>query len=141
MTKIIISCKETSERRIFENCQTLVNNLPWLHEKVNLFSGDWQNPTDSLHVSITSSKAFHELISFIELTIADTWIIIDIGSQILSTFNKTPDLSKKWKDITFQARLYGAKVYGNTLAFKKNSNDSAYKSASAFMKRFCDLYF
>ena len=123
MTKIIISCKETDERRMFENCRPLVDNLPWLHEKVNLFSGDWQNSNDSILTSIPSNKAFHELTSFIELAIAGTWIIIDVGPQIMATLNKTPAL---WKDITCQARLYGAEVHGNTLTFKKNSNASAF---------------
>ena len=134
MTKFIISCKEADEKRIYEGCRHLVDNLPWLHEKVNLFSGDWQNSNDSILISIPSNKAFHELTSFIELAIVGTCIIIDTGSQIMATFNKTPTLSEKWKDITTYVKLYGGTICGSTFVFHEESY------ASAFVKRFSDLF-
>ena len=137
---IIITCNETGKRRTYEICQPLSENLPWIQEKVKLFDGDWQTSNDSIQISIPSNECFRDLRLFIELTIENTWIIIDTG-KIMSIFRKTLSFSKKWKDITFYSQLYGSKVYGNTLVFFKNSNASASNSASAFINRFCSLYF
>ncbi len=139
MSNIIITCNENDERRTYEICQPLSENLPWIQEKVKLLDGIWSDKNDSIKIDIPSKEDFHNLKLFIELTQKGTWIIIDTG-MIMSCFQKTHCLSEKWKDIIYHAQLYGAKVYGNTLAFKKNSNASALKSASAFMKRFCDLF-
>lgn len=140
MIKIVINCKDTDERRIYENCQPLAESLPWIQEKVGLFDGDWQYLNHLLYITIPSNENFRELTALIEFTIADNWIIIDTGTRIMSVFSKTPSLSEKWEDIAFHARLYGAEVHGNILAFKKNSNSSASNSASAFVNRFCSLF-
>ncbi len=140
LKKMVIRCKETDERRTYEYCDPLAENLSWLQEKVKLFDGDYLYLNYLLYINIPSNENFRELTAFIEFTIADNWIIIDNGTRIMSVFSKTPNLSKKWDDITFHARLYGAEVHGNILAFKKNSNASASTSALAFIKRFCNLF-
>ena len=134
MTKIIINCRETGENRIYENCRPLTDNPSVLHKQVNLCSGDWQAFSNVIQISIPSKECFYELTSLIELSIEDTWIVITVENKIMSIFKKTPSLSEKWKDIISHATLYGGKVYGNTFVFQKCSN------ASAFNKRFCDLF-
>ena len=139
MTKIIISCKETDEKRIFENCQTLVDNLPWFHEKVGEFSGDWQTSNNSILISIPSKEFFHELTYAIELfelptSIKKHLIIVSVNSEVIATFEKTDALDEKWKDITIEVQLRGGKVIENKFEFKNHLN------ASAFVEEFTNKF-
>lgn len=139
MIKIVINCKDTDERRIYENCRLLSENLPSIQLETTRLGGDWKNLTDAIHINLPSQEGFHELAYCIETLeppafIEKDWIRITIRTKTMYVFRKTKDLSEKWKDITMQVRLYGGEIRGNTFVFQKDS------SASAFVKRFYNLF-
>lgn len=139
MFKIVMNCNETGETRTYENCRLLSENLPSIQLEATRLGGDWKNLTDAIHINLPSQEGFHELAYCIETLeppafIEKDWIRITIRTKTLCIFKKTKDLSEKWKDITMQVRLYGGEIRGNTFVFQKDS------SASAFVKRFCNLF-
>ena len=139
MFKFVINCNETGETRTYENCRLLSENLPSIQSETTRLGGDWQVVTDAIHINLPSREGFYELTYCIETLeapnfIEKDWILITIKTKNMYVFRKTKDLSKKWKDITMQVRLYGGIVHGNTFTFQKSSN------ASAFVKRFCNLF-
>ena len=128
MMNFIITCAETDERRIYEGCLHLVDNLPWLHKKVGEFSGDWQNLIDSIQISIPSEKLFHKLTYAIELfeLPKEHLIIVSVNSEVITTFERTDALDEKWKDITIEVDLHGGKVSENRFELKNLLNGSAF---------------
>ena len=139
MFKIVMNCNETGETRTYENCRLLSENLPSIQLEATRLGGDWKNLTDAIHINLPSQEGFHELAYCIETLeppafIEKDWIRITIRTKTMYVFRKTKDLSEKWKDITMQVRLYGGEIRGNTFVFQKDS------SASAFVKRFCNLF-
>ena len=139
MFKLLISCNETSEKRTYENCRLLSENLPSIQLEATRLGGDWRNLTDAIHINLPSQEVFYELTYCIETLVPPAfiekdWIRITIKTKTMYVFRKTKDLSEKWKDITYHVTLYGGIVHGNTFVFQKHSN------ASAFVKRFCNLF-
>ena len=139
MFKIVMNCNETGETRTYENCRLLSENLPSIQLEATRLGGDWKNLTDAIHINLPSQEGFYELAYCIETLeppafIEKDWIRITIRTKTMYVFRKTKDLSEKWKSIISQAGLYGGTVHGNTFVFQKHSN------ASAFVKRFCNLF-
>lgn len=136
---IILTCRESGERRVYENCRLLTDNLPLLHNKVSVLDGDWHTLNDSIQINIPSNECFRELTHSIELlelplSIEKSLIRVIVGTEPICTFKKTHTMEEKWKDIIMHVRLYGGKIRGNRFVFQKSS------SASAFVNRFCDLF-
>ena len=139
MFKIVISCKENNEKRTYENCRILSENLPSIQLEVSRLGGDWQTLTDAIHINLPSKESFYELTYCIETIdppafIEKDWIRITIRTKTMYICRKAKDLSEKWKDITMQVRLYGGEIRGNRFVFQKNS------SASAFLQHFVREY-
>lgn len=139
MFKVVVICKDTGEKRIYENCHFLSENLPALQEKKNVLHGEWQTLNNLIQISFPTREWFHRFTYAIELfvspvSIEKDWIRITTRNETLYAFKKTLSLSKKWTDITMYVKLYGGKVHGNNFDFEKTAN------ASAFAKHFVCNY-
>ena len=137
MNKLIINCKETGEERTFENSHTISENLETIKNMVYTLNGCINPYHNPIQISIPTDESFHELTYFIETlhlpsSVLKDWIFItsNKGTQQICVLKKAQKLFKRWDRITEHAKLYGAKITGNTFDFKD------YPAASAFIEMF-----
>lgn len=136
MNTVIITCKATGERRIYEKSLLLSENWSDIQKMVDSLDEEWNLKTP-VEIIIESDEHFHELTYFIETlkvpsSVVRSWIIITTNKKTheICKFKKNLALSRKWDIIIAHVKQYGGKVSGNTFDFQNS------QKASAFCEKF-----